>query len=252
MAMPVEELPEKLERRFNVMTETGFDGRGQVKVHGSRGRPDLPYRLFIKSLGDDRNHTGLKLALASVDNPAAKRFLHYLFDARRSRTPVETLAKMAGVGIPQLRQIWRQARLDEGFLCLLNAYPGAMKDVALDARSTREICKPCGGTGKLVDDTRPVPMIRSSRRNAEDPPPPVLITCANCQGKGWMRKSGDKDARLLMGQILGVSGKPAPLVNSTVTNITLESVINDIELMTGSKGIYDATATVVPEPEPAA
>lgn len=253
-AEKLRQMPEKLDEQYNVVAEPGFDGRGMVKIRTKPDKPDLAYRLFMKSLGDDADHTRLKTSLIAVDHPAARRFLAYLFDGRKRRTPIETLAKMAGLGIPQLRDIWRQARLDEGLLALLNEYPRTMKDVALDARSTREMCKPCGGSGKLIDESRP------ALRNRNDVAVPFYIDCPPCNGKGWVRKPGDKDARQLMGQILGVSGKAAPLVNTSVTNITLESVINDIESMSKlmsrgqpQPGMYDVKAEALPEPleEPA-
>lgn len=245
----------ELERKGEFMVENGFNGRGIIPVRDNPKKPDVAYRLFLEKLGDDQNHTQLKAALASVGTAQSTRFLRLLLDQRKKKTPIEILAKQCGIGIPQLREIWRTARLDEGMLALLNAYPRAMKDVARDTRSTREACKFCGGTGKLVDEyaeQKPEKLqLQPRKRGKRDlkdldldlpDPAPVLITCPSCSGRGWARKSGDKEARSLMGQILGVSGKPGPLISSTVTNINLESVINEIEQLQTKRpaGIYDA------------
>ncbi len=232
-----------------------FDGRGLIKIRDKKS-PDLAYRLFLKQLGDDENHTALKTALVIVGTPQAEKFLAFLFNPRKRKTPIEVLAKQCGIGIPQLREIWRTARLDQGMMALLNAYPKAMEDVAKDSRSTREACKFCSGSGRIVDENAPQRverprLIHRKKREEVAEPEPVLISCHSCRGRGWVRKSGDKEARALMGQILGVSGKPAPLFASNVTNISVESVINEIEQMGGSgsqrkaTGIYEGTAEPV-------
>lgn len=242
---------EMLERPIaNLMNEKGFDGRGIIKIRPRRSQPDLAYQLFIQSLGDDANHTHLKLALSSVDTIPAQKFLAYLFNPKLKKTPIETLAKRCGIGIPQLRDIWRSARLDQGLLALLNEYPETMKDVARDARSTREACKFCGGTGQIVDEHQPPIIVRMGKRGEEPTTKPALTRCHSCDGEGWVRKAGDRDARQLMGEVLGVSGKKAPVFASTTNIFSVESVIAEIDQMqtrsnNAGKGIYDATATEV-------
>jgi hypothetical protein len=231
------------------MMETGFDGRGDIPIRA----PDLAYQLFLKTLRDDDDHTQLKLALSQAGTAAADKFLSKLFNPANKNRTIETLAKSCGIGIPQLRDIWRTARIDEGLMNLLNEYPRAMKDVARDSRSTREACKFCGGTGKIVDEHAEPPEVirpRGRRRSKLDydapEPKPVLIACPNCKGFGSIRKVGDKDSRALMGQILGVSGKVAPLVDARTSIFNLESVIGDIEQMQKAQPtVYD----IEPDPE---
>lgn len=221
--------PENIVKRpkKGFFVETGEGGRGRIPG-GSRGIIDKPYEDFIKTMDLDE----LKGALAFADSTKAQDFLSALLSPKFKNWSMSTIAKHHGIGIPQLRAIWRDHKLAQAMQKFTDAAPEVAADIAEDAKSSRVVCSRCDGYGVIKQEPE------------YDVDGCIIPTtpnqCPQCQGRGWMRKPGDSDARKLMLETIGFAGKRAPLIQTNVTNITsVESVIEELDRTVRGEGAVD-------------
>lgn len=135
-------------------------------------------------------------------DPKAIQLLEMLYDPGNSRLSFATLCAKVGLSLTEVLSLFRQFKIDEAMFRMLYHVPAVIEDVSVDAKSTQEVCPRCDGFKRLQVAT-------------EDDEGNVTVSerdCPKCKGLGEIRKPGDKDARALVFETAGLTGKRGPLI----------------------------------------
>ena len=147
------------------------------------GRPEL---VGLLDTSDDSRYQ--KLAALLCD------------PAHRGKT-LATIARKVDISYPDLLRFITSARLGEGVLKMSAHVPQVLEDVAIDAKSRMVVCPQCKGT-------KQIPVERDPSADEDTPVDgPTVVQCHVCEGKGKLRRSGDADARSLVFETFGLTGK---------------------------------------------
>jgi hypothetical protein len=174
-------------------------------------------QTFLDTVPGQEFHEAL---LLSTDEKF-ERLGRSMLDPRRAR---ESFAKKlidAKLTLPELYEFWHKHQLHIGLIQVMNRVPKIMRDVATDAESRLTACSRCDGTGKVND------AIPGSDQE------PIVRVCPACEGTRQMRVIGDKAARDLVFESIGLTGKTSPTV-AIQQNFGLDSDLGDV-LMTSQK-----------------
>ena len=139
----------------------------------------------------------LASALSSQSDQRFILLVQRLLDPDYSKHKLSTLCRSLDLNIRDMVEGFRDAKILEGWLRASLHLPDVMEDVAIDAKSRQVVCARCEGSGKIF---------RGKGDDAEQ------VNCPECSGDGQVRKSGDKDARNLMFESIGLTGKRGPLI----------------------------------------
>jgi hypothetical protein len=154
---------------------------------------------------------------ADPENTRLDTFLRALVDPAYRSVSIKNLTRQFGISLLQVHDIWRESRMHHGMMRMLNHVPDILEDTAVDARSTMGVCPRCDGIGTVMPET-----------TAKDEVPSVR-SCPECEGKQKVRRPGDKVARELVFESIGLTGKRGgPLVaiqNNMATESGLEEVL---------------------------
>jgi len=178
---------------------------------------DKPVQTFLDTVPGQEFHEAL---LLSTDEKF-ERLGRSMLDPRRAR---ESFAKKlidAKLTLPELYEFWHKHQLHIGLIQVMNKVPKIMRDVATDAESRLTACSRCDGTGQVND------AIPGSDQE------PIVRVCPACEGTRQMRVIGDKAARDLVFESIGLTGKTSPTV-AIQQNFGLDSDLGDV-LMTSQK-----------------
>lgn len=233
-------------------------GANQHSVGLSRGRPRLEGESSLPVRSDDPKsppwkHTAFRQleeslpreelygSLAAAADPRCATLLALLTDRELGKMTLPTLARRAGLAYAELLRLITAYRLDRGLLAMSAHVPQVLEDAAIDAKAKLVPCRQCQGTGKLASE--------SIKQTDGEITVGVETDCWVCEGTGKIRKSGDSDARELVFETLGLTGKSRGINVNVNTAVTMPTVEDD---MTAAQRIIDQPAVVVaPEPEPA-
>jgi len=172
---------------------------------------DKPVQTFLDTVPGQEFHEAL---LLSTDEKF-ERLGRSMLDPRRAR---ESFAKKlidAKLTLPELYEFWHKHQLHIGLIQIMNRVPKIMTDVATDAESRLTACSRCDGTGKVND------AIPGSDQE------PIVRVCPACEGTRQMRVIGDKAARDLVFESIGLTGKTSPTV-AIQQNFGLDSELGDV------------------------
>lgn len=147
--------------------------------------PDVKQALEVS------NDPRYNMLLAAINNP---RFVNCSF---------AELCRKCRMSIQDVVEIWRNHMKTQGIVRMMGHMPDIMEDVAIDSKSKMVTCDTCQGQG--VMHGREVNKIK-------DP------ICPVCHGDGTLRVQGDKDARLLAFETVGLRKGNVGQVN--VLNVT--------------------------------
>lgn len=164
----------------------------------------------------------LKTALALSDNSKARQLMLYLLDPRYRRNSIAYLVRKAGMDALQVMDVWRGAAHTRGLLEIWKGLPAVAKDVVLDARSYMDCCNRCDGFGQIYTE------INSTNEQKEPIVQTLSKECPKCAGTGQVRKPGNSDARKLIFDTVGWSGKAGPVAPQKAEGNVL-SVIEEME-----------------------
>jgi hypothetical protein len=139
----------------------------------------------------------LARALDFSDDPRARRFLECLGSPKFRRWMIGTIARHCDLTILELMAMRRNYYQSVAMDHAVSKLPEVVEDMMADARSRREACGCCRGSGSIAI--------------AEESKP-----CPECQGTGTVRKPGDSDARKMALEAVGWIGKGRVLVNQAV------------------------------------
>lgn len=183
--------------------------RGMMSYDGDN---DPVYAGYVASLPLEE----LKFALAREATPKANQFLAYIVDPNKARVPITSLAKLSGIGLPEMMQIWRSYKLVQALGVFINHAPAIAEHTAQDAMSYNACCPRCDGGG----------VMKVERYDKYE-----WLQCVQCQGTGIIRKMGDSKSRDQIFQATGILATRANV--NVVTQIhqhhSAESIIDELD-----------------------
>lgn len=140
--------------------------------------------------------------LETSDDPRYQKLAALLLDPIHRGKTLATIARKVDIGYPDLLRFITSARLAEGVLQMSAHVPQVLEDVAIDAKSRIVTCPAC--EGKKV-----IAVKRNSEADEDGGPDgePTVKQCPTCEGTGKLRKLGDADARSLVFETFGLTGK---------------------------------------------
>lgn len=187
-------------RRMKNSKAKKYDGRarGQLKDGKKNGTASLPrVREALENFYKEVELPELKQALELSNDPKYQLLLAALNDPRFSNCSFSTLCRKCRMSLQDVVEIWRSHLQVKGIVKMMVHMPSVMEDVAIDSKSKMVTCNVCQGVGKL----------RGKEVNMKHDP-----ICPECHGDGVVRLLGDKDARLLAFETVGLK-KGAGITN---------------------------------------
>jgi len=186
----------------------------------SSGPRDIPMKTFIENVPDAE----FKDALESAPDPKYQHFLLAWLSPEHRRTSFGHLCNLFNISLQDVHELWRQHQLHRGMIQMSNHLPKVLDDVAFDAESRMEYCTRCDGTGTVSD--REEGSFESSTSRSSHAKEPVRI-CPQCKGTKEVRVVGDRAARDLLFESIGLTGKKGPLV-AIQQNFGLDMELGDV------------------------
>jgi hypothetical protein len=165
-------------------SENDKDGRQLVK-HPSN---DIPVNKFF----DTVDTSNLMLYLSESDK--YESFAAALASSEYSHMSYSAIMRKFNITLHELNVLYRDGQRNMGLFAQSNHLPKIMEDVAVDAESKEVTCSRCDGEG-VIPGT-----------DGEDK------TCPECRGVKTQRKIGDKHARDLIYESMGLTAQKGPLV----------------------------------------
>lgn len=200
----------------------------------TEARKDKLFRRLERLMGQDTI-----AALVHSGDDKLVELANYLLDPSFRASSLPRLAERAGVKYAAVLDAFRRYKHDEAMVTAARHLPKVMEDTAIDAQSRREQCWVCpDGSGKVMKRERvPNPEYGSPDHPdvAEFVDVDVERTCANCYGHGWVRISGDPDARKLVLEAVGITGKRGPVVAQQFNYGSLPSPEDDLKVIDQAK-----------------
>lgn len=201
---------------------TGNKAIEVVKGDPSEGQAhlDLPMQRFWERC----NIPQLEDALALSTEKRWTELLRVMHHPITRNWSMTRIAKRCGLTLGDLTKFWRDSRMQQAMLITSDALPGVMQNIADDASNRKHACPRCDGYGTLLndragnsnypqalDDSPQTPVFEGAvgtSLNSEQP----LRPCPECRGTGEVTARGDNDARKLLLEVGGVTGKKAPVI----------------------------------------
>lgn len=151
---------------------------------------DRPMQRFI----DLVDETEFSAALTASGEPKYVTFLAARHDPAYRSLGFSALCRKFNISLQDVDDLWRSHQLHRGMMRMMNSLPDILEDVAVDARSRKVACPRCDGLAVLTSDSG------------------LPRACPVCDGTGKVRQTGDRDARHLVFESAGLTGKRGPLV----------------------------------------
>lgn len=170
------------------MTKRKRAGAPSTKI----ARRDPMMRRFEKNVPRDEVIEALSHHMEA--NARVKHLVGMLLDPVYVDDAIGTLCSKVGLTLHEVMDFFRKTRLDEGLMRMYKHVPDILEDTAKDAKRQIKTCWKCFG-GKKV---------KKSKNE--------LVTCPECDGEGELMVKGDTDARKLVFEATGLTGKTSPLV----------------------------------------
>lgn len=150
-------------------------------------------RLEMILASDERYH----LLLQMMQDPL-------VFDTGKGRMSFAAVIRKANVTLAEIQKLYIDGSKQLGLLELANRFPAIASDIGEDARSRDEACPACGGAG-----TMPLGQVDEATDIDLDSP-----ECKACKGSGTIRVMGDKHARDMVANLLGMGPKAGVTINN--------------------------------------
>lgn len=187
---------------------------------GYASKFDMPMHRFFERV--PRPDLEASLALSTE-----KRYTEFLRIMNHPKVVSEgwsmtRIAKWCGLTLVDLTKFWRDSRMQQAMLTVSEAIPAVMQDIAADARNRPMPCPRCDGYGTLLDarannpdypvafEDTPAAASYDGQTfsNSKEP----LRACPECNGNGHVTARGDSEARKILLEAGGVTGKRAPVI----------------------------------------
>jgi hypothetical protein len=160
----------------------------------------------------------LKQALSISNDPRYNMLLAAINNPRFNGCSFAELCRKCRMSIQDVVEVWRNHLKTQGIVRMMGHMPDLMEDVAVDGKSKVVTCDLCQGKGRLTGQ---------EVNKIKDP------ICPSCHGDGSIRINGDKDARLLAFETVGLR-KSGGINNVNVMNFnkgvpSMEDQISNID-----------------------
>lgn len=161
-----------------------------------------PIEMWMSAVGKDE----MVQALEHTHDPRHGKLAKLLVDPRRPLTLVKA-CKEADVTLADFVEAFQKYQVHLGTVRLMRHIPQVMEDVGEDAKSRSEPCMRCDAWGyiKVGDDV-------VLQEEQPEWVPDGNRLCPQCHGRKEVRVPGDKLARELVFEAVGLTGKKAPAV----------------------------------------
>ena len=173
----------------------------------------------------------LKQALEISNDPRYDMLLAALNNPRMNGCSFSTLCRKCRMSIQDVVEVWRNHLKTQGIVRMMGHMPDIMEDVAIDSKSRTVTCDMCQGKGVLHD----------KKVNNIDKP-----ICPECHGDGSVRLMGDKDARLLAFETVGLK-KGGGIGQVNVLNVNKGGVPSMEDQIASIDKVFDAEYETVTE-----
>jgi hypothetical protein len=180
---------------------------------------DEAMRRFIENVDEEAFTT----ALEEAADPKYQTFLRARLDPHYRGVSFNRLARNFGISLSEIDDLYRKSQIHVGMIRSANHIPHLMEDIAIDARSKLEYCTRCDGKGYVQEEQEGSEAPRRSRgaeRGEER-------LCPMCKGAKEVRIPGDRTARDLVYESIGLIGKKGPLV-AIQNNLTVDSELGEL------------------------
>ena len=127
-----------------------------------------------------------------------------VFASGKNRMSFAAVLRKANVSLAEIQKVYIEGSKQLGVLELANRFPAIAADIGEDARSRDEACPACQGSGSLT-----LPSLGEASDADLDG-----ATCASCKGSGTIRVMGDKHARDMVANLLGLGPKAGVTINN--------------------------------------
>lgn len=177
---------EEAARRKRSSRAKKYDGRARSKNNQTK----LPrVREALESFYQEVQLPDLKQALEISNDPRYNMLLAALNNPRFASTSFAELCRKCKMSLQDVVEVWRNHIKTRGIVKMMSHMPDIMEDVAIDSKSRVVKCDMCQGKGRIAD------RVVNKMKNA---------TCPECHGDGVVRINGDKDARNLAFETVGL------------------------------------------------
>lgn len=206
--------------------------RGPLTPSNKLARRDQLAKRFEKNLS--RDETIAALSQHTEGNKRVEALVARLLDPEYRDVALGTLCERVGLSLHQLMDFYRKTKMDEGVMRVHKHVPDILEDTAKDALRSEESCWKCQGEGELL-----------TASDDEDDEEQTKSPCPECKGKGSIVVPGNTDARKLIFETIGLTGKRGPLIaqqfNLGGASDSQEDVMKSVHrLMERKGGVVDA------------
>lgn len=153
-------------------------------------------RLELILAADERYH----LLLQMLRDPL-------IFASGKGRLSFAAVIRKANVTLADIQKLYIDGSKQLGVLELANRFPAIAADIGEDAKSRDEACPVCQGEGSL-----PVAALGEASDSELD-----TAKCKACKGSGSIRVMGDKHARDMVANLLGLGQKAGVTINNLLS-----------------------------------
>lgn len=179
----------------------------------------------------------------------AQRLMKTMLDPRYRKRTLPWMARECGLSYMDVVLLIKNHHIGDGTVRMSRYVPQAMEDIAVDSLSKEVTCGNCKGV--KVNDVAVVPVTeivedeKSQRavvmQKLDDAGAPMWEKCLVCDGTGTLRKVGDTDARRIMFETLGLTGRKGPLVVQQFNSGSMEDTVG------AAHDVLDVPALKAPE-----
>lgn len=167
---------------------------------------DKAVASFIETI----DYRRLELILASDERYALLYAMMrdpLVFGSGKGRMSFAALIRKANVTLAEIQKTYIDGSKQLGVLELANRFPAIAADIGEDARSRDESCPVCQGSGALPS----VDLENASDSELD------AAQCKACKGSGSIRVMGDKHARDMVANLLGLGQKAGLTINNLLS-----------------------------------
>lgn len=183
---------------------------------------------FIRSMEKDVPRHDMAYALQLSEDQTLRQLGDMMTDSGYSRWSVARLCKELNVSYERLASCYHKSKVDEGKIRMAAHLPQVMEDTAIDAKSTEVLCPICSGTGSVADDES-------------------AVACKECNGKGSVRRPGDQNARKLIFESAGLTGKGIQIDARSLTLNSMDTLEDTLAVVRKVREFQKPLATIEAE-----